>query len=149
MNMATKWRQHFRRRSSMNAFQLKDHWILFGLFIWRAKSYKTLRQQRCRISQMHHCVFNEQRYSCLIDCGSVLEAGVITYACGYVLLFTLIAWDLTHQKHILACCWHYCDVIMGAVSSQITSLTIVYPTVYSDTYQENIKAPRHWLCASN
>ena len=30
---------------------------------------------------------------------------------------------------------HYCDVIMGAVASQITSLTIVYSTVYPDTDQ--------------
>ena len=30
---------------------------------------------------------------------------------------------------------HYGDVIMGAIASQITSLTIVYPTVYSDTDQ--------------
>ena len=28
---------------------------------------------------------------------------------------------------------YYCDVIMGALASQITSLTIVYPTVYSGT----------------
>ena len=41
--------------------------------------------------------------------------------------------------------FHYCDVIMGAVTSQITSLTIVYSTVYSDADQGNIKAPRHWL----
>ena len=27
---------------------------------------------------------------------------------------------------------HYCDVIMGGIASQITSLTIVYSTVYSD-----------------
>ena len=30
---------------------------------------------------------------------------------------------------------HYCDVIMGGVASQITSLTIVYSTVYSDADQ--------------
>ena len=30
---------------------------------------------------------------------------------------------------------HYCDVIMGAIASQITSLTIVYSTVYSDADQ--------------
>ena len=30
---------------------------------------------------------------------------------------------------------HYYDVIMGAIASQITSLTIVYSTVYSDTDQ--------------
>ena len=31
--------------------------------------------------------------------------------------------------------YHYCDVIMGAVASQTTSLTIVYSTVYSDADQ--------------
>ena len=30
---------------------------------------------------------------------------------------------------------HYNDVIMGAIASQITSLTIVYSTVYSDAVQ--------------
>ena len=52
----------------------------------------------------------------------------------------------------LSQCWsslltHYNDVIMGAIASQITSLTIVYSTIYSDADQGNIKAPRHWpLC---
>ena len=42
---------------------------------------------------------------------------------------------------------HYTDVIMGAIASQITSLTIVYSTVYSGADQRNITAPRHWpLC---
>ena len=41
---------------------------------------------------------------------------------------------------------HYSDVIMGAMASQITGLTIVYSTVYS-VAEENIKVPRHWsLC---
>ena len=31
--------------------------------------------------------------------------------------------------------WHYCYIIMGAKASQITSLTIVYSTVYSDAEQ--------------
>ena len=31
--------------------------------------------------------------------------------------------------------WHNCDVIMGAITSQITCLTIVYSTVYSDADQ--------------
>ena len=43
---------------------------------------------------------------------------------------------------------HYNDVIMSAMASQITSLTIVYSTVYIQAHiKENIKAPRHWpLC---
>ena len=32
-------------------------------------------------------------------------------------------------------CYHYCDVIMNVMSSQITSLAIVYSTVYSDVDQ--------------
>ena len=39
---------------------------------------------------------------------------------------------LLHAGLIL---WHYSDVIMGTVASQITSLTIVYSTVYSATDQ--------------
>ena len=43
---------------------------------------------------------------------------------------------------------HYNDVIMGAMASQITSLTIVYWTEYLKAQiKENSKAPRHWpLC---
>ena len=42
---------------------------------------------------------------------------------------------------------HYNDVIMSAMASQITSLTIVYLIVYSGVHQRNIKVPRHWsLC---
>ena len=37
-------------------------------------------------------------------------------------------WDLTRHSH-------YGDVIMGAIASQITSLTVVYSTVYSDADQ--------------
>ena len=43
--------------------------------------------------------------------------------------------------------FNYNDVLMSLIASQITSLTIVYSTVYSDTDQRNIKAPCHWpLC---
>ena len=31
--------------------------------------------------------------------------------------------------------WHYSDIIMNAMASQITSLTIVYSTVYSGADQ--------------
>ena len=43
--------------------------------------------------------------------------------------------------------FHYDDVIMTTLASQLTSLTVVYSIVYSGVNQENIKAPRHWpLC---
>ena len=37
--------------------------------------------------------------------------------------------------NILIHMYHHCDVIMGTMASQITSLTIVYSTVYSDPDQ--------------
>ena len=41
---------------------------------------------------------------------------------------------------------HYTDVIMGTIASQITSLAIVYSTVYSGA-DKKIKALHHWpLC---
>ena len=43
------------------------------------------------------------------------------------------------HKSLLVCCYlypyHYNDVIVGAIASQITSLTIVYSTVSSDADQ--------------
>ena len=43
---------------------------------------------------------------------------------------------------------HYSDIIMSTMASQITSLVIVYSTVYSGAkIKESIKALRHWpLC---
>ena len=48
------------------------------------------------------------------------------WALGCILVF--IIWD-----HVIL--RHYTDVIMGAITSQISSLTIVYSTVYSDADQ--------------
>ena len=45
--------------------------------------------------------------------------------------------------------YHYNDVIMGAIASQITSLTSVYSIVIQTQIKENIKASRHWLCVGN
>ena len=39
---------------------------------------------------------------------------------------------------------HYNDVIMGAIASQITSLTIATQPFIPAQFKENIKAPRHW-----
>ena len=47
--------------------------------------------------------------------------------------------------YIVGACFltHCNDIIMGAVASQITSLTIVYSFIQAQI-KENIKAPRHW-----
>ena len=47
-------------------------------------------------------------------------------------------------SHIISTILHYNDVILSAMASQITSLTIVYSTVYSGADQRNIRVPRYW-----
>ena len=45
-------------------------------------------------------------------------------------------WTCTYTSIMtMGCSNHYYDVIMGPIASQITSLTIVYSIVYSDTDQ--------------
>ena len=61
----------------------------------------------------------------------------------HLLLFVLVpagsgqAAGGTHicETRLLWSLWHYNDVIMGTITSQITSLMIVYLTVYSDADQ--------------
>ena len=45
---------------------------------------------------------------------------------------------ISHQntQNRIAIDYHYCDVIMGTIASQITSFTIVYSTVYSGADQK-------------
>ena len=45
--------------------------------------------------------------------------------------------------------FHYSNVIMSTLASQITSFTVVYSTVFHSQIKKNIKAPRHWPCAGN
>ena len=51
--------------------------------------------------------------------------------------------DKLCQGHTLNCTHYYSDVIIGTVASQITSLTIVYSSVYSGTDQR-----KHQISAS-
>ena len=58
--------------------------------------------------------------------------------------FSLIITDRQHQLCSVTSDFYNDDVIMGAMGSQITSLTIVYSTVYSDADQRKHQTPRHW-----
>ena len=56
----------------------------------------------------------------------------------------LITWQyvtlMLMRLCIDVCLFHYTDVIMGTIASQITSLTIVYSTVYSDADQRKYQS---------
>ena len=52
-----------------------------------------------------------------------------------------------YNKHISA--YHYNDVIMSTIASQITSLAIVYSTAYAGAYKKTSKLRVTGLCAGN
>ena len=87
--------------------------------------------------------------------GPLLESRILKPQSWYHFLkqcHILIRWLLNGCDHIV---WsfvfiHYCDVIMGAIASQITSLTIVYSIVYSGANQKKTSKLRvTGLCAGN
>ena len=55
--------------------------------------------------------------------------------CDFIVKVCSIRYDIRLQWPILGMIWHYNDVVMNATASQIISLTIVYPTVYSGADQ--------------
>ena len=73
-----------------------------------------------------------------------MYAGVSFYYCYCIqrikisVYYCYCVWKMSHQCrcHLVYCShWHYNDVIMETIASQITSLTIVYSTAYSDADQ--------------
>ena len=68
----------------------------------------------------------------------LISLDIIKKFCHFRLLKGNSLWskgvmDICH--HLCYHLFHYTDVIMGTLASQITSLTIVYSTVYSDADQ--------------
>ena len=86
---------------------------------------------------------------------TTLDVKVITYPCCNPTQCHALCkqwfdnWDRYSGPTRVCGIWvHYNDVIITQMASQITSLNIVYSTVYSDADKKKpIKAPGHWpLC---
>ena len=62
---------------------------------------------------------------------------LLIYVCVRVFVCVLLGYPILQQPLILpTIAWiHYSDVIIGAIASQIASLTVVYSTVYSEADQ--------------
>ena len=99
-------------------------------------------------------------YSTTVSC-SVLYFDIVTRITDKFFNFTLSSLNTggstvysttttkeTSQHRLKLALVHYCDVIMGTIASQITSLTSVYSTVYSGADQrKHQRFARHWpLC---
>ena len=73
-----------------------------------------------------------ERFSCITECeeSSPNNRCRVTRPIMLNISTTMFHCDVRYQTHC-----HYTDVIMSTMASQITSLTIVYSTVYSGTYE--------------
>ena len=95
---------------------------------------------------------------CILSKNDRWNAEINTWSWSPILPF-LRPWPLTYDDRVLypgrdpPPCFdksQYSDVIMGAIASPITSLTIVCSSVFFQAQiKENTKAPHHRLCEGN
>ena len=77
---------------------------------------------------------------------TIINTAFLPIHCKGVSCEKSVTWHVLMNTPFLVC-GHYNDVIMSAMASQVTSLTIVYSTVYQAQMRDNTKAPCHWpLC---
>ena len=67
----------------------------------------------------------------------VLSLGKTSHLCGFAVCYGFGGHNVEWLRPPNKCApgTHYTDVILGAIASQITSLAIVYSTIYSDADQ--------------
>ena len=73
------------------------------------------------------------------SCSDIFIVDTISFYCNIKIGIITYHWVGSSGWNVQAC--HYIDVIMITISSQITSLTVVYSTVYSDADQRKHQSP--------
>ena len=94
-----------------------------------------------------------RRHWCRIDI-SPLPEQMMTNVHDYISIHKVLNQQLFstmgRSRRGVELLWHYTDVIITTMASQITSLTMVYPTVYSDADQKKTSKLRvTGLCVGN
>ena len=93
---------------------------------WASFTSLTLRDLNEMTDGRRHFQVNVLEWKLIIDLTVFLEVPMSSISSGS---------GLSPNRRRAITWTHYNDVIMGAIASQITSLTIVYSTVYSDADQ--------------
>ena len=106
---------------------------------------KVMSSSEILIYSITVCHFTVKTQGCAAKCNLIkknFERIWVKTLCSLILNYrdpTACCWQggfsSFHRKNVKYSSIHYGDVIMGAIASQITSLTIVYSTVYSDADQ--------------
>ena len=95
----------------------------------------------CEVSFSWTTAFHSRfvNFSCERHCQTYVSQAIFVAFCVFFFVMVLLWLLLDHFTNII-CAWfagNYNRVIMSAMTSQITSLTIVYSTVYSGADKKN------------
>ena len=125
------------RPETTNSPSRCPHFIRFSALPFTSSATQVTKKAFCLPSVMTSSLFCGDTWMPVFS-HRLFYAPTRTISSGCLMLHGDVA-DLSCQVPVQ----HYCDAIMGIVASQITSLTIVYTTVYSDADQS-----KHQSCAS-
>ena len=128
----TKWSSSCRRLFKcifMNSQFLYFAWNLINFIPQGPNDNKSALVRWWLVAEQSASHFLNQWWYCMLTCS--LPQCVKLSICS----FSLLAETLTRYRLLSVKILHYNDVTMDAIASQITSLMIVYSTVYSDADQ--------------
>ena len=133
---------------------LLSYIVEMEMIIWRNFHHRRHRKLSKRdlnvLSNLIHC-FDDNDFQKIAEMinslPQMMSIKVANPSSLTVLTFLYFQWNLNHNTPKIF--WHHDDVIIDAMASQITSLTIVYPTVIQTQIKENIKLRVTGLCVGH
>ena len=117
--------------------QSRGRWIVMSLWSFGVSAIKAVQTAEIMLIKAGGYIFEIKKI--VIFSGFKFPTGVERYS----IVSLYCSFNDDTRVHVMTS--HYHDVIMGAMASQITSVTIVYSTVYSGADQRKHHAPRHLL----
>ena len=135
--MTTSWHMnashygHFVRRIHRGLLCIEVFFVVVYIGCWNnSRVAEDLRRHDAHVASLWHWIRTKYRDWYLYGQGDLA-----IYAFRRNRKYPAPDYLITGYLRCLRLQWHYNDVIMGAIASQITSLTIVYSTVYPDADQ--------------
>ena len=104
------------------------------VFTWKCRSF---RDRKCleNLGGLEPPTFGFMPKGHTIDGLRHVNCKLLGNTCVYMCIDQNYISHISFQVHVFYLCHHCSDVIMSAIASQITCVSIVYPTVCSDVYE--------------
>ena len=131
------WRPDKKIFPYYRPFMRGAHWCIVVGHMWLNKQFSCRWYEKpCEITRIRHF------FSLCETVKNVKNNTFIVKMLRELSVIMVKEWELYGN-----CSIHYSDVIMNAMASQITGVSIVYSAVSSGAYQRKHQSPRYWpLC---